>query len=200
EFDEFALPTAKQLLLASSLSVISESGVRVRFGDVWEKDRTVVIFIRHFRASACQDYIRSIASEVDVEALEKAGLKIVIVGMGSPTLITPYRELTGTTFPIFTDPTLSVYRALGMNLRSTDRGSAAERGHYIASRGGALGSLKRTLQGAKRLPLFERGGDTTQLGGEFILGPGASTCVYAHRMRTTRAHAPILDVVEASGV
>ena len=44
------------------------------------------------RAAACQDYVRSIASEVDVEALEKAGLKIVIVGMGSPSLITPYRR------------------------------------------------------------------------------------------------------------
>lgn len=36
--------------------------------------------------------MRSIASEVDVEALEKAGLKIVIIGMGSPSLITPYRR------------------------------------------------------------------------------------------------------------
>ena len=49
EFDEFAMPTPKQLLSASSLSVISETGVRVRFGDIWEKQKTVVIFTRHFR-------------------------------------------------------------------------------------------------------------------------------------------------------
>ncbi|OCB91700.1 hypothetical protein A7U60_g1052 [Sanghuangporus baumii] len=200
DFDEFALPTSKQLLNASSLSVVSESGVRVQFGEIWEKQKTVVIFIRHFRATACQDYVRSIASEVDVEALEKAGLKIVIVGMGSPSLITPYRQLTGTTFPIYSDPTLAVYHALGMTLRSSDRGSASERGYYIASRGGAFDSLRRTIAGATRLPLFERAGDTAQLGGEFILGPCVNECAYAHRMRTTRAHAPILDVVTASGI
>ena len=49
EFDEFAMPTPKQLLSASSLSVISDTGVRVRFGDIWEKQKTVVIFTRHFR-------------------------------------------------------------------------------------------------------------------------------------------------------
>lgn len=95
-----------------------------------------------------------------------------------------------------------MHRALGMNLRSTDRGSNAERGHYITSTGGTFGSLRRTLAGATKLPLFERAGDSTQLGGEFVLGPGfgAGSCAFAHRMRTTLAHAPILDVVEASGV
>ena len=45
-----------------------------------------------FRASACQDYVRSLASEVDIDALERAGLKFVIVGMGSHALIGPYRS------------------------------------------------------------------------------------------------------------
>lgn len=99
-----------------------------------------------------------------------------------------------------------MYHALGLNLRSTDRGSNSERGHYVVQRGGAFGTLRRTLAGATRLPLFERAGDATQLGGEFVLGPGlganvgGAECFYAHRMRTTRAHAPILDVVVASGV
>lgn len=48
-FDEYALPTPKQLHAASSLIVVSESGVRVRFGDIWENGKTLVIFIRHFR-------------------------------------------------------------------------------------------------------------------------------------------------------
>ena len=87
-----------------------------------------------------------------------------------------------------------------MTLRSSDRGSASERGHYISTRGGAFDSLRRTLAGATRLPLFERAGDTSQLGGEFILGPGVNECAYAHRMRTTRSHTPILDVVTASGI
>ncbi|KAI0289318.1 hypothetical protein B0F90DRAFT_858555 [Multifurca ochricompacta] len=49
------------------------------------------------------------------------------------------------------------------------------------------------------MPVWERGGDATQLGGEFVLGPGMS-CTYAHRMQTTTGHAPILDVLAAAGV
>ncbi|KAI5118135.1 hypothetical protein M0805_001734 [Coniferiporia weirii] len=200
-FDEYALPTPEQLHLAVSLPVVAESGVRVRFGDLWEHEKTVVIFIRHFRFSTCQDYVRSIGSEVDVTALEKAGLKIVIVGVGSHSLIAPYKHITGAQIPIYTDPTLSVHRALGMSLKTTDPGPESECGHYISSGNSGRGGLRRTFADARRfvLPLFERGGDSAQLGGEFVLGPNL-TCAYAHRMRHTRAHAPILDIVAASGV
>ncbi|KAI0277970.1 hypothetical protein BC826DRAFT_1086035, partial [Russula brevipes] len=43
------------------------------------------------------------------------------------------------------------------------------------------------------------GGDASQLGGEFVLGPGLS-CTYVHRMQTTAGHAPIVDVLAAAGV
>jgi len=49
------------------------------------------------------------------------------------------------------------------------------------------------------MPVWEKGGDVSQLGGEFVLEPGLS-CSYAHRMRTTRSHAPILHVLAAAGM
>lgn len=48
-FDEWTLPTPEQLQMAAAMLVVSESGVRVRFGDLWKNGKTVVIFIRHFR-------------------------------------------------------------------------------------------------------------------------------------------------------
>lgn len=58
-----------------------------------------------------------------------------------------------------------------MNLKSLGSGSAAEQGHYVKS--GVLGGIRRTLKDAvtMKLPVFEKGGDLSQLGGEFILGP-----------------------------
>jgi hypothetical protein len=47
-FDEHEMPTDWQLSLAASLYVFDENSTRVRFGDVWERQRTVVCFIRHF--------------------------------------------------------------------------------------------------------------------------------------------------------
>ncbi|KAJ3569300.1 hypothetical protein NP233_g5141 [Leucocoprinus birnbaumii] len=49
------------------------------------------------------------------------------------------------------------------------------------------------------LPVWEKGGDLHQLGGEFVFGPGL-VCTYAHRMQTTKDHAPFEDVLHAAGV
>lgn len=50
-FDEDVPPIPKQLETAAELFVINEHGVRVRFGDIWEYDKTLVVFIRHFRCA-----------------------------------------------------------------------------------------------------------------------------------------------------
>lgn len=47
-FDENALPTRRQLLDAASCNVVAENGLRVPFGDLFQGQKTVVIFIRHF--------------------------------------------------------------------------------------------------------------------------------------------------------
>lgn len=80
--------------------------------------------------------------------------------------------LTGIAFPIYTDPSLAVHKALGMTLKNTDPVLESERGHYANHR--KIRGISRTLKDAvtMRLPMFSRGGDIAQLGGEFILGPG----------------------------
>jgi hypothetical protein len=47
-FDETKPPTQRQLEEAAGLQVISESGVRVPFGNLWREQKTIVCFIRHF--------------------------------------------------------------------------------------------------------------------------------------------------------
>lgn len=55
-------------------------------------------------------------------------------------------------------------------------------------------SLKRNTA----MPL-KNPGDLNGLGGEFVVGPGETECVYAHRMKTTRDHAELVDILKAIG-
>ncbi|KAI0955945.1 hypothetical protein AcV7_006479 [Taiwanofungus camphoratus] len=198
-FDEYAMPTREQLRQAASLVIIAQNGLRVPFGDLFRDRRTIVCFIRHFWCPNCQDYMYSIARSVDPDALKRAGVDLVIIGVGSPAMIKSYRQIFRLPFALYTDPTLRLHSALGMNKRTQDPGSETERGEYV--RHGALGGLAMVVRNALRvgMPVWEKGGDVTQLGGEFVLGPRLS-CTYAHRMRTTRSHAPILHALASAGI
>lgn len=65
-----------------------------------------------------------------------------------------------------------MYNALGMTLKTTDPGLESERGEYV--RHGLLGGIAMVVRNALRvgMPVWEKGGDVAQLGGEFVLGPG----------------------------
>ncbi len=54
------------------------------------------------------------------------------------------------------------------------------------------------LKNAMKMPLGNAG-DSKQLGGEFILGPGLR-CEYAHRMPTTRGHVDIRTLLRLARV
>lgn len=75
-------------------------------------------------------------------------------------------------FAIYTDPSLRLHAALGMTLRTSDPGPDHQRGDYI--RHGIVGGIAMVVRNALRvgMPIWEKGGDSTQLGGEFVLGPG----------------------------
>lgn len=73
---------------------------------------------------------------------------------------------------IYTDPTLRLHAALGMTLRTSDPGPDSEKGEYV--RHGPIGGLAMVVRNAicVGMPVWEKGGDATQLGGEFVIGPG----------------------------
>ncbi|KAJ7902029.1 AhpC/TSA antioxidant enzyme-domain-containing protein, partial [Mycena olivaceomarginata] len=195
-FDQDRLPTLRQLETAAVLSVISESGVRVPFGSLWQNQKTIVCFIRHFWCPLCQDYMFEISRNVSAEVLQNAGVELVIISNGSYEMIKSYRRIFRTPFALYTDPTHQVYNALGMTLQTLEKGP---RGSYV--RHGLMSGIGMVVANAVKngVPVWKDGGEISQLGGEFILGPGM-TCSWVHRMRYTRNHVPILQVVEAAGV
>ena len=75
-------------------------------------------------------------------------------------------------FEVYTDPQHRIYNALGMTLRSSDPGPDSQKGGYV--RHGTVGGITMVVLNAikVKMPVWEKGGDIEQLGGEFVLGPG----------------------------
>ncbi|EIW84291.1 hypothetical protein CONPUDRAFT_50940 [Coniophora puteana RWD-64-598 SS2] len=196
-FDENALPTHEEIADAASYLVMAENGIRVPFGELFRHERVVFIFIRHFWCPYCQDYMASIASTVDPRVLRDAGVSLIIISNGSYKMIKSYRKIFRMPFKIYTDPALRVYQALGMGRRTGP--DPQVRGSYI--RHGSVRGAGMVLLNALRvgMPMWGRGGNMSQLGGEFVLGPGLRVS-WAHRMPSARGHAPIIRVLANAGV
>ncbi|KAJ3497950.1 hypothetical protein NLJ89_g10280 [Agrocybe chaxingu] len=277
---EWALPTAAQIADAAAHYVTGEDGKHVSFGSLFRKQRTVVVFIRHFWCPLCQDYMSALTTLVKPEMLladsedadwekiaveeameakgEKPGEKenveekdrerkkqkveFVIISNGAYGMIAKYKQIFALPFKVYTDPSLAVYKALGMGregdllaqqyqhrrehhhqrqpnhrerqlekqrnkgCQSQSESEKSEKekrgkrdGGYIKH--GLMSGFAMVVVRAIKvgMPVWEKGGDVGQLGGEFVMGPGL-TCSYAHRMQSTKDHAPIQDVLQAAGV
>jgi len=196
------LPSMRELFEASLMPVWDQDGVRVPFGRLFDEQRTIVIFIRHFWCPMCQDYMASIVQQLDTKLVDEAGVKLVVIGCGDPAMIKSYNtKILKSPFELYTDPFLKLHSALGMTLKTLDGGPEAERGEYI-KHGALVGTLNVIGRAVVHMPphvIVRKGGDIKQLGGEFVMGPGLR-CGYAHRMGNTRNHASIRRVAEQAGV
>ncbi|KAF4597258.1 hypothetical protein EYR40_007710 [Pleurotus pulmonarius] len=201
---EWALPSAAQLERAGALSVVAQSGVRIPFSSIFAAQRTIVIFIRHFWCPNCQDYISQLNRSVDPDLLAISGMRLVIIGNGAPSMIAKYKQMLNisNSFEVFSDPSSKVYDALRMGVVEKGAKRERKRGEPTEyAKRGAVGGFAAVVFRALKvgLPLWEKGGDTNRLGGEFVLGPG-NTCTYAHRMQSTRGHVPVVNILETLGV
>jgi len=197
KFDIDTPPSVRELFEASLLEVIGEDGKKVKFGDLLKGKKTIVVFIRHWFCPLCAQYMNSILAEVSPEALERADVDLIIIGNGSGKMLPAYKNKAfKCPFKMFTDPSLMLYRALGLTRQTGDAGPESEKGDYLIQT--PLEATMQTLKRATLMPL-RNPGHFTQLGGEFIFS-GPLNLDYTHRMSTTRDHAPIRDLCEIAGV
>jgi len=79
-------------------------------------------------------------------------------------------------YPIFVDPSpdLQLYRILGMTTLSQSQVRAGRKDKGDYAKHGPVRGLAMVWKNALRtgMPIWAKGGDQTQLGGEFVLGPG----------------------------
>jgi len=220
---EWDIPSPLQLNYAANLPITDDDGKHITFGSLFESQRTIVIFIRHFWCPLCQDYMSSVKSLVRPDmvcnACEsgddnrsqsqnhgttegggdcEAGTRVrfVVISNGAHGMIAKYRQIFGLPFKVYTDPTLALYQALGMGRdgdlkhqnhrihrhRTSEGGSSdvmSEKNSETSKNGGyvkhsLMGGIAMVVMRALKvcMPVWEKGGDIGQLGGEFIFGPG----------------------------
>ncbi|KAF4963776.1 hypothetical protein FSARC_8259 [Fusarium sarcochroum] len=197
--------------------------------------RVLIIFVRHFFCGNCQEFLRSLSEAVTPEALLRLPVStfIAVIGCGDPALIDMYVNETKCRFPVYTDPTRSLFDGLGMS-KTLQMGAkpAYMRRSMMHS---IVGSI---VQGVKQIPTGNvlKMGDQRQVGGEFLFEPkdiltpvstprnekaqplGAfeeaeengtgnghhrneeKRVTWCHRMKSTRDHAEIPELIEVLGL
>jgi hypothetical protein len=193
------IPTSQVLSDVSSLDVVDINGGKLRFGSLFESEKTIVVFIRHFFCGVCQEYVMQLAS-VSQEALVLANTKIIVIGCGDWQPIRNYLEITGFQGQMFADPTRKLYHALGMTAESL-RLTPADVAKKSYIRSGLLSNVIRSIwSGPMKNPfLIGKQGKLSQLGGDFIFGPG-NQCSFASHMQHTQDHVEVADLMQAAGV
>ncbi|KAL1713104.1 AhpC/TSA antioxidant enzyme-domain-containing protein [Schizophyllum commune] len=188
------------LASAAELDVYDAQGKKVKFGSIYAENKTVVVFIRHFLCGNCQAYVTALAQATSPDALETANVQLAVVGCGDAGFIREYAEKTGFQGAMYADPERKVFRALGMNVETLDRTPAGQEPKKYLPQGNivtrAVGGI---AQAFKNPSLLGKQGKISQLGGEFILGPG-NVCTFAARMKHTEDHVEVDELLKHAGI
>ncbi|TRM64526.1 AhpC/TSA antioxidant enzyme-domain-containing protein, partial [Schizophyllum amplum] len=188
---------------AADLEIFDAQGQPVKFGSLFADDKTVVVFIRHFLCGICQAYVTALAKAVTPEALKAANVRLAVVGCGDPRFIQAYAG-TATSDPnrrvMYADPDRKVFHALGMDIETLQKTPAGQdKRSYLPASGAVAGAVNGIVQGLKQPALLGRQGNISQLGGEFVLGPG-NVCTFASRMQHTEDHVEVAELLKQAGI
>lgn len=144
----------------ASAKILDESGKVVQMGTLWQKQTALFIFIRHFACIDCRRHAVEVWQKR--EAYERGGARIIFIGNGQPHFIQTFRnELNLMDAPIYTDPSLKVFRAAGFK-----RGFLAALGPRSVAAG-----LKMYAKGHRQGAVDSASGDLWQMGGVMVIKP-----------------------------
>jgi hypothetical protein len=115
--------------------------------------------------------------------IEAAGVRLVVVGNGSPAQALDFRESEGLPFSLWVDQQMHAYAAAGLRRGITKALSHRSVGHTIRA-------MRKGFRQTKVA------GDPWQLGGVFLLTP-AGEVRYEQRSREAGDHPPMDDVLAA---
>ena len=94
----------------------------------------------------------------EIDSIRNAGAEVFVIGNGSPSFIEGFREKTGYTGVIYTDPSLAVFQAAQL-----------KRGVMTTLNPRALGKTIGAFMRGHRQGLTQ--GDTWQQGGVLVIAP-----------------------------
>ena len=96
----------------SRCEVLDQEGNKLKIFELWKKQTVIFIFLRHFGCVSCRAHAVQIWK--NRAAYEKSGSKIIFIGNGVPDYIEGFKQELGIEdAPIYTDPTLATFKAVG---------------------------------------------------------------------------------------
>ncbi|KAJ3574268.1 hypothetical protein NP233_g1869 [Leucocoprinus birnbaumii] len=190
------IPTENELRDAGALHVYDGEGNKVLFSELFADQKTIVVFIRHFFCGRCQEYVLALA-QIPENRLQELNTRIVVIGCGEWQPIKSYSERIAFKGAMYADPSRNLYHALGMDIEKLATTPAGEaKRSYIRTNLLSV-TLSSIWHGPVSHPnLIGKSGNISQLGGEFILGPG-NVCSFASRMQHTEDHVEVEDLLKA---
>ncbi|KAK0269623.1 hypothetical protein LTR35_014736 [Friedmanniomyces endolithicus] len=203
-------PDRATLAAVYDLPIYSSDGASRPFGSLYDPSyalhtRQLVLFVRHFYCGACQAYLTALAQGISKE--DYFGIptptSIIVIGCGQPDLIKHYKRFTSCPFPIFADPSRSLFKKLGMSLSANIGRVRPEYMKDISAPAwlaGQVSTVKKSLkdpEGIRKRDVL-RGGNPMQIGGKFLFEDGE--VVWCHRMRDYRGHAEVGVLREVLGL
>lgn len=148
------------ILALSRCSVQDEAGQPFPLYDLWKNQTAILVFLRHFGCIFCRAHAKDVWNRRN--DFEKNGAKIAFIGNGSPHMIAQFKiELGISEAPIYTDPTLAAFKAVGF-----------KRGFLAAVNPRAIFNLSKAKNlGVQQGTYSKEQGDLWQLGGLIVIKP-----------------------------
>lgn len=101
------------ILALKRLKVLDHDNNEVFFSKFWEQT-TIIVFVRHFGCIACRARVDQISKFYS--DMKNKEMRVIFIGNGQPHMIKTFKEDLGLPkAQIYTDPTLKVFDACGMN-------------------------------------------------------------------------------------
>lgn len=155
------------ILTLNRLLVLDENNEKIRVSSFWKNNSVIIIFLRHFGCIGCRAHVDKVWKQR--KALEKSGAKIIFIGNGAPEMIKNFKsEMNVLDAPIFTDPSLEIFDACGLN-----RGIK-----YLVSPGTVIQAAKLYKEGYSQGKQVKENGFHTQMGGVMAIKPPGQVTYY----------------------
>ncbi|KAF9649459.1 hypothetical protein BDM02DRAFT_3142497 [Thelephora ganbajun] len=208
------IPSQEIILAVSELDVLGENGRAVTFGSLFEQQKTLAVFIRALYVQTTfwlflmswqpQSYMMQLAS-IPRKELGDANVQLIVIGCGSWDVIPSYKEITGFNGEVYADPSRSIFRTLELKsgfqgLTLTPLGQKKKSYITRVTNNTPWYSIRGLIRAFIKNPRFVgKIGNMTQLGGDFVFGPGP-ICTFASRMQHAEDHVEVSELTQHLGI
>ena len=166
-------------------------GVSVRLGDIWRDRPAVLAFVRHYGCVFCRDQAVHLHRLRD--DFEEAGVRLVVVGHGTPEMAAAFRRAQGVDLPVLVDPDRRIYEVIGAKVATLPELIGPRQ--VLAGLKAAI--VSRMRQGSIAVHQGRIIGHAAQLGGVLVIAPDGSVR-YAHLSETASDYPPAREVLAAA--